>query len=77
MNRRNIWLAVVVLAAASALAATSAFAATGNTQVDGIQTVVTLTAIGVLLRMSAEEGAARPARSEGRGRLAFLGGLAP
>ena len=42
MNRRNTWLAVVVLAAASALAATGAFAATGNTQVDGIQTTVTL-----------------------------------
>ena len=42
MNRRHTWLAVVVLAAASALAATGAFAANGNTQVDGIQTVVTL-----------------------------------
>ena len=42
MNRRNSWLAVVVLAAASALAATGAFAATGNMQVDGIQTTVTL-----------------------------------
>ena len=42
MNRRHTWLALVVLAAASALAATGAFAATGNTQVDGKQTVVTL-----------------------------------
>jgi hypothetical protein len=42
MNRRNTWLAVVVLAAASALAATGAFAAPGNTQVDGIQTTVTV-----------------------------------
>ena len=42
MNHRHIWLAVVVLAAASALAATGAFAATGNTQVDGIQTTVTV-----------------------------------
>lgn len=42
MNHRHTWLAVVVLAAASALAATGAFAATGNTQVDGIQTTVTV-----------------------------------
>jgi hypothetical protein len=42
MKHRHTWLAVVVLAAASALAATGAFAATGNTQVDGIQTTVTL-----------------------------------
>ena len=42
MKHRHTWLAVVVLAAASALAATGAFAATGNTQVNGIQTTVTL-----------------------------------
>ena len=42
MNHRHTWLALAVLAAASALAATSAFAATGTTQVDGKQTTITL-----------------------------------
>ena len=42
MKHRHTWLALVVLAAASALAATGAFAATGTTQVDGMQTIVTL-----------------------------------
>jgi len=42
MNRLHTWLMVGALAAASALAATAAYAAPGNTQVDGIQTVVSL-----------------------------------
>ena len=42
MHRFQMWRVVGVLAAASALAATTASAAPGNTQVDGIQTTVTL-----------------------------------
>ena len=42
MTRGKFWLAFVVLAAVSALAATGGLAAPGNTQVDGVQTTITL-----------------------------------
>jgi hypothetical protein len=42
MTRGKFWLACVVLAAVSALAATGGLAAPGNTQVDGVQTTITL-----------------------------------
>ena len=42
MTRGKFWLAFVVLAAVSAFAATGGLAAPGNTQVDGVQTTITL-----------------------------------
>ena len=42
MKRQIIWLAVVVLTAAAALTATGAASAGGTTQVDGIQTLVSV-----------------------------------
>ena len=42
MKRQIIWLAVIVLTAAAALAATGAASAGGATQVDGIQTLVSV-----------------------------------
>ena len=42
MKRQITWLAIVVLVVAASLAATGAASAAGTTQVDGIQTLVSL-----------------------------------